>query len=232
MLDIGGWEFLVVAFVLVMVVGPKELPKMLRGFTGIMRQIGRAANEFTSSMTDLANEADMADLKKTLDQAKSGNLDEIADAIDPTGGVGETVDSLKDSIGKDAAGDDVKDIGTIAKVAGDEMAAATKSPEAEPAKANRQKGEKARQDGRDEQHAKNRGRRGADVADRSSDRIAQPARHRAASISGAVCPIHFTDARRRCEQQHRQSCLHLPAGTFGRDHGGKGRRPDDFYRAA
>ncbi len=134
MLDIGGWEFLIVAFVLVMVVGPKELPKMLRGFTGIMRQIRRAANEFTSSMTDLANEADMADLKKTLDQAKSGNLDEIADAIDPTGGVGETVGSLKDSIGKDAADDDVKDIGTIAKVAGDEMVAATKSPEAQPSK--------------------------------------------------------------------------------------------------
>jgi sec-independent protein translocase protein TatB len=132
MLDIGGWEFLIVAFVLVMVVGPKELPKMLRGFTGIVRQIRRAANDFTNSMTDLANEADMADLKKTLDQAKSGNLDEIADAIDPTGGVGETVGSLKDSIGKDAAGDDVKNIGTIAMEAGDEMAAATKSTEAAP----------------------------------------------------------------------------------------------------
>ena len=135
MLDIGGWEFLVVAFVLVMVVGPKELPKMLRGFTGMMRQIRRAANEFTSSMTDLANEADVADLKKTLDQAKSGNLDEIADAIDPTGGVGETVGSLQDSIGKDVAGDDVKGIGAIAKDAGDEMAAATKTPEPAPDKA-------------------------------------------------------------------------------------------------
>ena len=135
MLDIGGWEFLIVAFVLVMVVGPKELPKMLRGFTGIMRQIRRAANEFTSSMTDLANEADVADLKKTLDQAKSGNLDEIADAIDPTGGVGETVGNLKDSIGKDVVGDDVKGIGAIARDAGDEMAAATKSPEPAPEKA-------------------------------------------------------------------------------------------------
>ena len=37
MLDIGGWEFLVVAFVLLMVVGPKELPNMLRGFTRAMR---------------------------------------------------------------------------------------------------------------------------------------------------------------------------------------------------
>ena len=134
MLDIGGWEFLVVAFVLVMVVGPKELPKMLRGFTGIMRQIRRAANEFTSSMTDLANEADMADLKKSLDQAKAGNLDEIANAIDPSGGTSEIVDSLKNSISRDAVGDDVKDIGSIAKEAGDEMATAIKSPEVDPAR--------------------------------------------------------------------------------------------------
>ena len=41
MLDIGGWEFLVVAFVLLMVVGPKELPNMLRGFTRATRRIRR-----------------------------------------------------------------------------------------------------------------------------------------------------------------------------------------------
>ena len=39
MLDIGGWEFLLVAFVLVMVVGPKELPAMLRSFTKLTRQM-------------------------------------------------------------------------------------------------------------------------------------------------------------------------------------------------
>ena len=64
MLDIGGWEFLIVAFVLVMVVGQKELPKMLRIHQHHANR--RAANEFTSGMTDLANEADMADLKRHL----------------------------------------------------------------------------------------------------------------------------------------------------------------------
>ena len=59
---------------------------------------------------------------------------EIADAIDPTGGVGETVGSLKDSIGNDVTGDDVKGIGAIAKDAGEEMAAATKTPEPAPDK--------------------------------------------------------------------------------------------------
>ena len=47
MLDIGGWEFLIVAFVLIMVVGPKELPKMLRGFTQIIRQVRSMASEFS-----------------------------------------------------------------------------------------------------------------------------------------------------------------------------------------
>ena len=54
MLDIGGWEFLVVAFVLLMVVGPRELPKMLRGFTRFTRQMRTMASEFTRGMEDLA----------------------------------------------------------------------------------------------------------------------------------------------------------------------------------
>jgi sec-independent protein translocase protein TatB len=129
MLDIGGWEFLVVAFVLVMVVGPKELPKMLRSFTAIMQQIRRTAADFSRSMTDLANEADVAELKKTLDQAKTGNLSDIANAIDPGGDVGSTVDSLASTVKAGGTGDDLGDIGKIAKAAGDDMAAATTKPD-------------------------------------------------------------------------------------------------------
>ena len=128
MLDIGGWEFLIVAFVLVMVVGPKELPRMLRSFTGILRQVRRMANEFTSSMTDLANESDMADLKKTLDQAKSGDLSKIADAIDPGGDVSNAVGDLTEAA-KSASGKDVDQIKSIAKETGDELASSTKAPE-------------------------------------------------------------------------------------------------------
>lgn len=132
MLDIGGWEFLIVAFVLVMVVGPKELPRMLRSFTGILRQVRRMANEFTSSMTDLANESDMADLKKTLDQAKSGDLSKIADAIDPGGDVSNAVGDLTEAA-KSASGNDIDQIKSIAKETGDELASSTKAPEKEEA---------------------------------------------------------------------------------------------------
>ena len=89
MLDIGGWEFLVVAFVLIMVVGPKELPKMLRSFTNLTKQMRRMAREFTDGMNQIAADAEVADLKEAMNKAKSGDLDELAEAIDPSGKVGE-----------------------------------------------------------------------------------------------------------------------------------------------
>ena len=98
MLDIGGWEFLVVAFVLIMVVGPKELPKMLRGFTNLTKQMRRMAREFTDGMNQIAADAEVADLKAAMNKAKSGDLDELADAIDPDGTVGDSVRDMKNSV--------------------------------------------------------------------------------------------------------------------------------------
>ena len=62
MLDIGGWEFLLVAFVLVMVVGPKELPAMLRSFTKLTRQMRSVAREFTDGMNQIAVDAEVAEV--------------------------------------------------------------------------------------------------------------------------------------------------------------------------
>lgn len=122
MLDIGGWEFLVVAFVLIMVVGPKELPRMLRSFTQFTRQVRKMAREFTDGMNQIANDAEVADLKKAMDKAKGGDLDQLADAIDPGGEVGKSVRELKNSMDKDAAADDMKEIGDLVGEAGQTIA--------------------------------------------------------------------------------------------------------------
>jgi len=122
MLDIGGWEFLLVAFVLIMVVGPKELPKMLRSFTQFTRQMRRMAREFTDGMNQIANDAEVAELKKAMDKAKGGDLDELADAIDPGGEVGKSVRELKSAVDKDASGEDMKEIENLAGEAGQNIA--------------------------------------------------------------------------------------------------------------
>jgi len=121
MLDIGGWEFLLVAFVLIMVVGPKELPRMLRTFTGFSKQMRKMAREFTDGMNKIADDAEVADLKKAMNKARSGDLDDLANAIDPGGEVGDSVRELKDSLDKDNAADDLKDIGKIADEAGKDI---------------------------------------------------------------------------------------------------------------
>ena len=123
MLDIGGWEFLVVAFVLIMVVGPKELPKMLRSFTKLTKQMRHMAREFTDGMNQIAEDAEVAEIKQAMNKAKSGDLDELAQAIDPGGTVGASVREMKDSVSESGASDEMKEIGDLASEAGDRIAA-------------------------------------------------------------------------------------------------------------
>ena len=122
MLDIGGWEFLVVAFVLIMVVGPKELPKMLRGFTRIMRQVRSMAAEFSRSMQTMADDAELGDLKSTLEDVKRGNLAGVADAIDPAGNLKDSVEDLKKSATETGLQNDVGEIRNLAGTTGDGFA--------------------------------------------------------------------------------------------------------------
>ena len=125
MLDIGGWEFLVVAFVLLMVVGPKELPNLLRGFTRAVRRIRSMASEFTRGMEDLASDNELGDLKSTIADVKSGNLDLIADKIDPGGELKESVSGIKSNGDFDDAIEELSSIKNIGGGAGQQIASAT-----------------------------------------------------------------------------------------------------------
>ena len=126
MLDIGGWEFLIVAFVLLMVVGPKELPKMLRGFTRAMRQVRSMASEFTRGMEDLAADSELGDLKNTIADVKSGNLTGIADKIDPAGELKESVAEIKSSADLDATSGELAGLKDVGDETSQQMASATK----------------------------------------------------------------------------------------------------------
>ena len=122
MLDIGCWEFLIVAFVLLMVVGPKELPTMLRGFTRGIRQVRSMAAEFSRNMQNMADEAELGDVKGTLEGVKRGNLAGIADAIDPAGDLKDSVEDLKKSTTETGLQDDVGEIRNLAGTTGDGFA--------------------------------------------------------------------------------------------------------------
>ena len=84
MLDIGWSELLVIGVVALIVVGPKDLPKMFRTlgqFTGKARSMAR---EFQRAMDDAANETGVKDVARDLREATSGKsmgLDGVSDAV-------------------------------------------------------------------------------------------------------------------------------------------------------
>ncbi len=84
MFDFGWQEFMMIAFVLVLVVGPKDLPKILRGFTKFTGQARQMAREFTRSLEDVAVESDLKDVKTMMSDVKSGNIADVARVMDDT----------------------------------------------------------------------------------------------------------------------------------------------------
>lgn len=98
MLDIGWSEMVVIAFIALMVMGPKELPRVLRSVAHWTRKARGLAREFQSGVDDIIREADLEDAKKALDSAKKLDLDKtIEDTLDPTGEVKDEVRSIEDS---------------------------------------------------------------------------------------------------------------------------------------
>jgi sec-independent protein translocase protein TatB len=102
MLDIGWYEIFVIAVITVIIVGPKELPRVLRAVTKITRKIREMASEFQSGIDDIAREAELDDLKKSIEEAASTDIaGELENTIDPTGELTESVRELGDSIKED-----------------------------------------------------------------------------------------------------------------------------------
>src|SRR3954469_18197811 len=92
MFDIGWSELVVIAVVALIAIGPKELPAVLRTVGQYMRKIRSMASEFQSQFQEAMREAEMADLKKHVDEmsdAAKGFTD-----FDPLASVKKEVDNF------------------------------------------------------------------------------------------------------------------------------------------
>jgi sec-independent protein translocase protein TatB len=70
MFDIGWSEFVLIAVVALIAIGPKELPGVLRMVGQWMGKARKMAAEFQSQFQEAMREAEMADLKKSFDEVK------------------------------------------------------------------------------------------------------------------------------------------------------------------
>src|ERR1700758_181049 len=70
MFDIGWSEFVLIAVVALIAIGPKELPGVLRTVGQWMGKARKMAAEFQSQFQEAMREAEMADLKKSFDEVR------------------------------------------------------------------------------------------------------------------------------------------------------------------
>ena len=92
MFDIGWSELVVIAVVALIAIGPKELPGVLRTVGLYMGKIRKMASEFQGQFQEAMREAEMADLKKHVDEmsdAAKGFTD-----FDPLASVKKEVESF------------------------------------------------------------------------------------------------------------------------------------------
>jgi sec-independent protein translocase protein TatB len=122
--DIGWSEMAIIMLVALVVIGPRDLPRLARSL-GQWVAKGRAmAREFQRSIEDLAREAELDDVKREIEKVGRTNIRKsIEKTIDPTGELGKAFNptSIESSNSK-----------TPAKLATTTANGAAKEPAAKP----------------------------------------------------------------------------------------------------
>lgn len=93
MFDIGWSELAVVACVTILVVGPKELPGLLRTMGKTVGQLRRMAGDFQKQFDDAIREAELHEVKKTMQAPFQPLEDARKAALEFQSDVNKTVNS-------------------------------------------------------------------------------------------------------------------------------------------
>ncbi len=110
MFDIGWQELFIVAVLALIVVGPKDLPRVLKTVMALVRKGRAMAGEFQSGIDDMVREADLDDFKKKMENATDFDLEgDLKDKLDPTSDISDALDmsaveaDLEKSAGEETA---------------------------------------------------------------------------------------------------------------------------------
>ena len=101
MFDIGGWEFLLIIMLALLIIGPKDLPLAIRTISQWIRKARSLAQEFQYNLDDIATQAEIDKVKTDLvaDTGLSDIKTEIEESlkaeIDPQGDLDASIQSLR-----------------------------------------------------------------------------------------------------------------------------------------
>lgn len=75
--DVGGTELVLIAAIALIVVGPKDLPMLMRKVGQFVGRMRAMAGEFRASFDDMARESELDDLRKEIEAMRSERLDPV-----------------------------------------------------------------------------------------------------------------------------------------------------------
>ena len=71
MLTFGWGEILLVFVVVIVVVGPKDLPKLIKQFSTFAKSLKKLSREFKYSLNEIADQEEFKEINKTIMEAKN-----------------------------------------------------------------------------------------------------------------------------------------------------------------
>jgi sec-independent protein translocase protein TatB len=78
---IGGGEYIVIALVALLVVGPKDLPKLLRQLGRFVGKMRAMADDFRSSFDEMARQSELDDLRKEVEALRTQRSIPVLDDV-------------------------------------------------------------------------------------------------------------------------------------------------------
>lgn len=94
--EIGASELLVIAIVALIVVGPKDLPMLLRKLGQFMAKLRGMAAEFRASFDEMARQSELDELRKEVEAMRRGQFFEDAGGVTISQEISDIEQSLAD----------------------------------------------------------------------------------------------------------------------------------------
>ena len=92
MLTFGWGEILLVVGIIIVVIGPKDLPKLIKQFSIFTRSIKKLSREFKNSLNDIADHEDFKEVKTSINE-----VNKIKEDLNIEGQLKSEIQSIKDT---------------------------------------------------------------------------------------------------------------------------------------
>ena len=106
MLTFGWGEIFLLVGIIIVVVGPKDLPKLIKQLSSFTRSIKKLSREFKTSLNDIAEHEDFKEVKTSINE-----VNKIKEDLNIEGQLKSEIQSIKDTT--DIIDKEVKEIKNI-----------------------------------------------------------------------------------------------------------------------